>query len=98
MRVLAGSARSRAAVERRKFSPLPASYSVTPAARKETGMPSVAEHVRSAEPEIAAEPPQPPRDLLAEKLRAFPVARLRLRIATSRHDAEFDSRLAATGR
>jgi hypothetical protein len=59
-------------------------------------MPSVAEHVKRAEPEIAAERPQAPPDLLAEKFRAFPTARLRLRIATRRRDAECDSRLATT--
>jgi hypothetical protein len=38
----------------------------------------------------------PPPYLLAERLRAFPTAGLRLRIVTSRQDAEDDSRLATT--
>jgi hypothetical protein len=59
-------------------------------------MPSVAEQVRRAEPEVAAERPKIPLDLLAEKLRAFPTGGLRPRIATGRRDAECDSRLATT--
>jgi len=59
-------------------------------------MPTVAELVKRIEPEVAAERPQASPDLLAEKLRAFPTARLRLRIARGRRDAECDSRLATT--
>jgi hypothetical protein len=62
-------------------------------------MPSVAEQVRRVDhPEIAAERPQPPRDLVAEKLRGFPAARLNRRIATHRYEVELDRLLATIAR